>query len=47
MLNVVFEFANVKLVDDGLMREEKNRIFFLSDQDEGENTKRTFLAVVI
>lgn len=46
MFNVVFECANAKQVGNELALEEENIIFlfsFSSDQDKGENIKRTFL----
>lgn len=46
MFNVVFECANAKQVGNELVLEEENIIFlfsFSSDQDKGENIKRTFL----
>lgn len=46
MFNVVFECANAKQVGNELVLEEENIIFLLSfssDQDKGENIKRTFL----
>lgn len=46
VFNVVFECANVKQVGNELVLKEENRNFlfyFSSDQDKGENIKRTFL----
>lgn len=50
VFNMVFECANAKQVGNELVLEEKIIIFsflFSSDQDKGENIKRTFWVVFI